>query len=74
MLTLRMTSNQHTSMALNVQEVATQQERDVIDQTNLKTDETDVEPVLGQKSSRTSPEKTRQGGARGESPRTSKAA
>ena len=53
MLTLRMTPNQHTSRALDAQrgctQPATQQERGVIDQTNLKTDETDVEPVLGWK-------------------------
>ena len=53
MLTLRMTPNQHTSRALDAQrgctQPATQQERSVIDQTNLKTDETDVEPVLGWK-------------------------
>ena len=50
---LRMTPNQHTSRALDTQkgctQPATQQERDIIDQTNLKTDETDVEPVLGWK-------------------------
>ena len=45
-----MTPNQHTSRALDVRrgytQPATQQERGVIDQTNLKTD---VEPVLGWK-------------------------
>ena len=72
-LTLRMIPNQHTSRALDAQrgctQPATQQEHGVIDQTNLKIDETDVELVLGRKSSRTSPGKTRQGGARGGSPR-----
>jgi hypothetical protein len=53
---------------------ATQQERGVLDQTNLETDETDVEPILDQKSSRTTPGKTRRGGACGGSPRTSKIA
>ena len=77
MLTLRMTPNQHTSRALDAQRGCTQptmqQERGVIDQTNLKTDETDVESFLGRKSSRTSLGKTHQGGACGGSPRTSKA-
>ena len=59
LLTLKMTPNQHTNRAFDAQrgctQPATQQEHGVIDQTNLKTDETDVEHVLGRKSSRTSP-------------------
>jgi len=51
LLTLKMTSSQHTSRALDAQrgctQPATQQERIVIDQIDLETDKADVEPVLG---------------------------
>ena len=46
----------------------------MIDETDLENGYADVEPVVGLIDSRTSPGKTRRGGARGGSPRTSKAA
>jgi hypothetical protein len=53
-------------------QLVTQQEYSVIAQTDLEINKTDVEPVFGCKSSRTSPRKTRWGGAYEGSSRTSK--
>jgi hypothetical protein len=51
LLTLKMTSSQHTNEGLDAQkgctQPATQQEHSVIGQTNLETDRADVELDLG---------------------------